>query len=200
VEGVYSGTTRRRVELRRRSVHSDPTTQLNSTSSWVELSRYEPGFRFINRPQKRDTLTSVIEKRPLAPAWLSILQYTALVWCHDKPSAFIRHSLTYTNSNPTQEIAVFTINVHPKQWNEKTFTRGRTDHFSFIRQRSQVVYTVHVHSAVTEGDGRTSYSVVDFDLWPWPSKFELDLDMVSVNQQRNITKGNVFKEFPENKT
>jgi len=33
VEGVHGGTTRRRVELRRRSVHSDPTTQLNSTSS-----------------------------------------------------------------------------------------------------------------------------------------------------------------------
>ena len=45
-EGVYSdatqlNSTRRRVELRRRSVYSDPPTKLNSTSSWVELCRYK---------------------------------------------------------------------------------------------------------------------------------------------------------------
>ena len=48
-EGVYTDATQlnsmsRWVELRRRSVYSDPPTQLSSTSSWVELRRYKRAF------------------------------------------------------------------------------------------------------------------------------------------------------------
>ena len=54
---VYSDTTQpnstlRRVELRRRSVYSDPPTQINSTSSWVELRRYKRAFMCIDSAVK----------------------------------------------------------------------------------------------------------------------------------------------------